>query len=184
MAVTIVEEARPITCRAAAHPPDPGDLDGAVSHYAQLAAVTGAQVGGSGGAQAAARLRAETGNMTAMLERAAADGRIDKLADGMYGLVEYWRFAAFAQPALVDTAEHTIEVHGTTVQQAQMWGALGDLAYAMADLDGARACYERALPLYQQAGAWSARPAASGAWAISPGPAPILTMPGPATRGR
>ena len=137
---------------AAAHPPDPGDLDGAVSHYAQLAAVTGAQIGGSGGAQAAARLRAETGNITAMLERAAADGRIDKLADGMYGLVEYWRFAAFAQPALVNTAEHAIEVHGTTVQQAQMWGALGDLAYAMADLDGAQANFERALPMYQQAG--------------------------------
>jgi tetratricopeptide (TPR) repeat protein len=137
---------------AATHPPDPGDLDRTISHYARLAAVTGGQVGGSGGAQAAARLRAETGNIAAMLERAAADGRIDELADGMYGLVEYWRFAAFAQPALVNTAEHAIEVHGTTVQQAQMWGALGDLAYAMADLDGARARFERALPLYQQVG--------------------------------
>jgi tetratricopeptide (TPR) repeat protein len=137
---------------AAAHPPDPGDLDGAVSHYTRLAAVTGGQIGGSGGAQAAARLRAETGNIAAMLERAAADGRIDELADGMYGLVEYWRFAAFAQPALVSAAEQAIEAHGTTGQQAQMWGALGDLAYAMADRDGARARYERALPLYQQAG--------------------------------
>ena len=71
---------------AAAHPPEPADLDQAVSHYAQLAAVTGGQVGRSGGARAAARLQAETGNIAAMLERAAADGRIDELADGMYGL--------------------------------------------------------------------------------------------------
>ena len=62
---------------AAAHPPDPGDLDQAVSHYAQLAAVTGDQVGGRGGARAAARLQAETGNIAAMLERAAA-GRPDR----------------------------------------------------------------------------------------------------------
>ena len=63
-----------------------------------------------------------------MLERAAADGRIDELADGMYGLVEYWRFTGFTQPALVSAAEQAIEAHGTTGQQAQMWGALGDLA--------------------------------------------------------
>ena len=137
---------------AATHPPDPGDLDGAVSHYAQLAAVTGGQVGGSGGARAAARLQPETGNIVAMLERTAADGRIDELADGVYGLAAYWRFSGFSQPALVNTAEHAIETHGTTVQQARMWRALGDLAYALSDLDGARANYERALPLDEQAG--------------------------------
>ena len=136
----------------AAHPPGPGDLERAVSHYARLAAVTGRQVGGGGGARAVARLQAETGNIAAMLERAAAVGRIDELAGSLYGLVEYWRHTGFTQPALADVAEHAIQAHGTTAQQAQTWKALGDLAYYRSDFDGARAGYERALPVYRQAG--------------------------------
>jgi hypothetical protein len=62
---------------AAAHPPQAGDLDRAVGHYAQLAAATGGQVGGSDGARAAARLQAETGNIAAMLEQAAVTGVSD-----------------------------------------------------------------------------------------------------------
>ena len=138
---------------AATHRPRPADLDQAISHYAQLASTTGRQVGRRDGAQAAARLQADTGNIAAMLERAAADGRIDELADGMYGLAKYWRFTGFTQPALINTAERAIQAHGTTVQQARTWRALGDLAYGgMSDLDGARPRFERALPLYQQAG--------------------------------
>ena len=57
---------------AATHPPAPADLDQAVGHYAQLAATTGEQVGRSDGAQAVARLQADTGNITAMLGSAAA----------------------------------------------------------------------------------------------------------------
>jgi tetratricopeptide (TPR) repeat protein len=137
---------------AAAHPPGPAGLHQAVSHYAQLAATTGNQVGRSDGAQAAARLQADTGNIAAMLERAAADSRIDELADGMYGLIRYWRFTGFTQPALAKIAERAIEADGTTIQQAQTWEALGNLAYDTSDHDGARAQYERALPLYQRAG--------------------------------
>ena len=137
---------------AAAHPPAPADLERAISHYAQLAAVTGGQVGGSDGARAVARLQAETGNLAAMLEQAAADERIGELAGGLYGLANYWRHTGFTQPALAEVAEQAIEAHGTTVQQAQTWKALGDLAFYRSDHDGARARYERALPLYQQAG--------------------------------
>ena len=128
------------------------DLDRAVSHYAQLAAVTGLQVGGSDGARAAGRLQADSGNIAAMLERAAAGSRIDELADGVYGLAEYWRLTGFTQPALVKIAEHAIEAHGTTIQQARTWQALGDLAGDTSDHDGARAQYKRALPLHQQIG--------------------------------
>jgi tetratricopeptide (TPR) repeat protein len=137
---------------AAAHPPGSADLDQAVGHYAQLAAGTGGQVGRSDGARAAARLQAETGNIAAMLERAAADRRTGELADGVYGLVEYWRYTGFTQPALVTIAEGAIQAHGTTVQQAKTWRALGDLAAGRFDHDGARAQYERALPLFQRAG--------------------------------
>ena len=137
---------------ATAHPPDPADLDRAVSHYAQLAAVTGDQVGRSDGARAAARLPADTGNIAAMLERAAADRRTDELADGSYGLVEYWRYTGLIQPALVKIAEDTIQAHGTTLQQARTCFVLGVLASGRSDHDGARAQYHRALPLFQRAG--------------------------------
>ena len=137
---------------AANHPPDPADLDQAISQYAQLAAITGRQVGGSGGARAVTRLQAETGNIAAMLEQAAADDRIDELASSLYGLAKYWRSTGFAQPALAEAAERAIEAHGTPFQQAQTWEALGDLAYYRSDHDGGRARFERALPLYQRIG--------------------------------
>ena len=137
---------------AAAHPPEPADLDQAVSHYARLAAVTGRQVGRRGGARAVTRLQAETGNIAAMLERAAAADRIDDLADGMYGLAVYWRYTGFTQPALAEVAGQAIQARGTPVQQARTWQALGDLAYYRSDHDGARARYEQALPLYRQVG--------------------------------
>ena len=137
---------------AATHRLGPADLDQAVSHYARLAAVTGGQVGGEDGAQAAARLQAETGNIAAMLERTAADGRTGELAEAMDGLVGYWRFTGFAQPALIEAAGQAIGAHGTAFQQAKTWKAFGDLALARSDHDGARGRYEQALPLYQRAG--------------------------------
>jgi tetratricopeptide (TPR) repeat protein len=135
---------------AARHPPEPGDLDRLVGHYAQLSYVIGREVGGSGGARAATRLQAETGNIAAMLERAAADSRTGDLADAICGLVEYWRLTGFGQPALVKVAECAINAHGSAPQQAKTWEALGDLALARSDYDGAQARYEQALPLYQR----------------------------------
>jgi tetratricopeptide (TPR) repeat protein len=137
---------------AATHQPGPADLDRAVGHYARLAAVTGARVGRADGAQAATRLQAETGNIAAMLERAAADARTGELADAMYGLVEYWRFTGFTQPTLINVAGQAIHAHGTTFQQAKTWKAFGDLDLDRSDNDGARDQYEQALPLYQRAG--------------------------------
>jgi tetratricopeptide (TPR) repeat protein len=138
---------------AAAHPPEPADLDRAVGHYAKLAATAGGQVGRSAGAQAATRLQAETGNIAAMLEQAAAQGRIGELADAMQGMVEYWRYTGFTQPVLITLAEQAIAAHGTIIQQANTWKAFGNLAYDRSDYDGARARYEQALPLYRQVGA-------------------------------
>ena len=137
---------------AAEHPPDRADLDEAVSHYARLAAVTGKQVGGSQGAQAVARLQAETGNLAAMLERAAAALRIDELTDALSGLTEYWRFTGFIQPALIGIAQEAISAHGTPLQRARTWFSLGLVMMDRSDYEGARAQYERALPLYRQAG--------------------------------
>ena len=79
-------------------------------------------------------------------------GRIEELADAVYGLAEYWRFTGFTQPALAVLAGQAIEAHGTPLQQARTWSALGDLAADRSDHDGARARYEQALPLFRQAG--------------------------------
>ena len=137
---------------AATHPPGPADLDRAISHYTQLAATTGNQVGSSEGARASTRLQAETGNITAMLELAAADHRTEELASALWGLTEYWKLAGFTQPALAQAMQQAISAHGTPIQQADTWFALGDLMGHRSDYDGARDHYERALPLYQQAG--------------------------------
>ena len=137
---------------AAAHPPQDADLDQAVSHYAQLAYQTGRQVGGRDGALAVARLQADTGNIAAMLERAAAHDEIGELADAVCGMAEYWRYTGFTQPALATLADQAIQARGTAFQQAQTSRVLGDLAYYRSDHDGARARYEQALLLYRQIG--------------------------------
>ena len=137
---------------AAAHPPDHADLDQAIGHYAQLAASAGVQVGGGQGAQAVARLQAETGNITAMLEQATVGRRTDELTEALWGLTEYWKLVGFTQPALAHAMQEVISTHGTAFQQARTWFALADMAWFRSDLDDAQAQYERALALYRQAG--------------------------------
>ena len=137
---------------AAAHPPHTADLNVAVGHYAQLATTAGGQVGTSGGAAAVARLQAETGNITAMLTQAAADRRTQDLAGALSGLAGYWRFTGATQPQLAQTILQAITTHGTTRHHADALLALGTLALYRSDHDTARAHYEQALPLYQQAG--------------------------------
>jgi tetratricopeptide (TPR) repeat protein len=136
---------------AAEHPSEPGDLDRAIGHYALLASNAGYEVGGGQGAQAVVRLQAETGNITAMLERAAAERRTEELAAALYGLAEYWRFTGLIQPALARTAQEAISAYGKVSQQARTWFALGVLARDRSDLDDAEAQLERALPLFRQA---------------------------------
>jgi tetratricopeptide (TPR) repeat protein len=137
---------------AAHHEPDAPDLDGAVGYYAKLAASTGIKVGRSNGALAVARLQAETGNITVMLTRAATAHRTKELSGALWGLTEYWKFTGLVQPALTRIAHDAIRIHGTINQQADTWFALADMAQQLSDLDGARAEYERALPLYRQIG--------------------------------
>ena len=137
---------------AVAYPPDSADLDRAIAHYSQLASITGDQVGTSQGAQAVARLQAETGNIAVMLERAAAERRTEELADALWGLTEYWKLTGFIQPALVQVAQKVISVYGTVSQQAGTWFSLGDMARHRSQLSDARAQFERALSLYRQAG--------------------------------
>jgi tetratricopeptide (TPR) repeat protein len=136
---------------AATHPPEPADLGQAVSHYTQLAYKSGSQIGHREGSQAVTRLQAEIGNISAMLERAAADGQAGELAYALHGMVRYWRYTGFTQPAVISAVAQAIRVHGTPYQQARAGEALGDLAFARSDYDGARTHYEQALPLYQQA---------------------------------
>jgi len=137
---------------AAMHPPDRADLARAVKHYTHLAATAGRQVGRSGGADATARLQPDTGNIAAMLKQAADDGRISHLADGICGMVRYWRYTGSAQPALVSLAMDVIRTHGQNEQRARAWLAFGDLALDRSDYDIAANRYEQALEWYQEDG--------------------------------
>ncbi len=138
---------------AAAHPPWPADLAHASAHYARLAA-TGEQLGWGHGAQVAARLQAETGNMTVMLQQAATSQRIDELIDGVSGLSRYAQITGTAQPSpdLLAAAEETVTEHGSPAQQAHTWLVLGTLARYRSDYDQAQAWYEQATALYRQVG--------------------------------
>lgn len=77
------------------------------------------------------------------------DDRIDELTEALYGLASYWRSTGYTQPMLARTAQEAISAHGIPAQQAKTWLALGNVALARSDHDGARARYEQALPLYQ-----------------------------------
>jgi tetratricopeptide (TPR) repeat protein len=138
---------------AAAHPPEPADLARASAHYAILA-TSGEQLGWGHGAQAAARLRAETGNMTAMLQQAARSRQIGQLVEGLSGLVRYAQVTGTAPPppGLLAAAEQAVAEHGSPAEQARAWIALGNLARYQSDYDQAQARYEQAAALYRQMG--------------------------------
>jgi tetratricopeptide (TPR) repeat protein len=137
---------------AATHPAQAADLDTAISHYAQLAADTGRKVGFSEGAQAAIRLLAETGNITAMLQHAATMQRTSELADAIGGLTEYWGGTGVTQPQLAQQALDAITAHGTPAEQANTLYALAKHAFDRSDYDTAQGRYDQALTLFQQAG--------------------------------
>jgi tetratricopeptide (TPR) repeat protein len=138
---------------AAAHPPWPEDLARASAHYAKLAA-TGGQLGWGQGAQVAARLQAETGNMAVMLRQSASGQRIDELIEGVGGLVRYAELtgAAPPSPGLLAAAEQAVAEHGSPRRQADTWITLANLARDRSDYDQAQARYEQAIALYRQVG--------------------------------
>ena len=138
---------------AAAHSPWPADLARASAHYARLAAA-GEQLGWGHGAQVAAQLQGETGNMTAMLRQAATSHRIDELVAGVSGLVKYAQITGTAPPSpgLLAAAEEAVAEHGSPEQQAHAWLVLGNLARYRSDYDQAQAWYEQATALYRQVG--------------------------------
>jgi tetratricopeptide (TPR) repeat protein len=137
---------------ATAHPPESLDLTRAVTHYAQLAAALGDQVGRRDGAQASTRLQAESGNIAAMLRHAEAHGQIDQLVAAVCGLAVYWRLTGLSQPTVLRAAEQVIAAYGTPWHRARTGRALGDLALSRFDHDSAQTWYEQALPFYRQAG--------------------------------
>jgi tetratricopeptide (TPR) repeat protein len=138
---------------AAEHQPEPADLAAASAHYTRLAA-TGVRVGWGEGAQTAARLQAETGNIVVMLRRAASGQQIDELLEGVAGLGKYWELTGAAQPShdLLAAVEKAVEAHGNPWQQANAQLVLANLAMNRSKYDDARARYEQAVALYRQVG--------------------------------
>jgi tetratricopeptide (TPR) repeat protein len=137
---------------AESHPPEPADVEAAVGFYCRLAADEGGKVGGPGGAGAAVRLAAEVGNLTVMVGRAVRAGRLDVAVDAAEGLSRYARFTGVGLAGVVADVAEAAGSGDDPGLTARARLAVGDVALARSDHDGARESYTRALPLYRQVG--------------------------------
>ena len=130
---------------AAEHPPSDEDQRRAVDHYLNLATVEGQKVGREGGSGAVSRLAPEVGNVEAML---LSSGRVG----AVYGWAEFMRFTGVGSTGVLETVAGRAKESGDSENAARCIDSLGDIALDHSDLDGARAYYEEALPLYRSVG--------------------------------
>ena len=136
---------------AACHPPVPEDLARAVDHYAGMAADLGPKCGAEGGAEAVARLAAETANIEQMLRAGLKRPEPRSVIEATIAFAEFQRFSGLgtAQP-LDEAVEASRSIDDGLAARATCWP--GILASARSDHDGARERYEAALPLYRRVG--------------------------------
>ena len=135
---------------ASAHPSESADLDRAVTHYCELAYGVGWQVGREGGAEAAQRIHAETGNLGNMLEHAIDQHRLDHVVDAAVGLIQYMRVTGVMLSGLLDAASAAVEDGGDDGQRARLHLSSGVLARDRSEYEAARARFEEALPLFRR----------------------------------
>jgi hypothetical protein len=134
------------------HAPRPDDLDHAVAHYAGLAQRLGWQVRKAGGAKAGTRLLNERGNLEAMLTRGFQQHDPRPSIRAAAALRDIIRFSGIGTPRLLEAAAAAAGKVGDLGLQAETLFALGSIALSRSDLDGAKARYEQAQPLFEQVG--------------------------------
>jgi tetratricopeptide (TPR) repeat protein len=136
---------------AAHHPPAPEDLARGIDHYAGLARDLGPKCGGEGGAEAAARLSAETANIEKMLLSGMSGPEPRTVIEAAIAFAEFQRFSGLGTGEPLDQAVLTSRsIDDTLAARAVFWSGL--IAFQRSDHDGARARYEAALPLYRRVG--------------------------------
>ncbi|XXY18107.1 tetratricopeptide repeat protein [Sorangium sp. So ce216] len=136
----------------AAYQPSAEDLGRAMDHYGELARTLGPVPGGSGGAEAAARLAPETANVDAMIRRGLEEAGTERWMDAAAALTRFARFSGNAAPSSLGRALEVARRAGDRRREAICIESLGDIALARSQHDEARARYDQALPLYRQVG--------------------------------
>ena len=134
------------------HPPEPNDLTRAVRHYRELATTLGPRVGRAGGAEAAARLAAEQGNLEAMLSLDLSSDDLKQAVEGILSLAEFLRFSGFGSTRILEAALSAAQRGGDSHAQARVLLSLGLVALSRSDHAAAQAHFELAQSLYEQVG--------------------------------
>ncbi|XXX77239.1 tetratricopeptide repeat protein [Sorangium sp. So ce134] len=136
----------------AAYEPSAEDLARAMDHYGELARTLGPVPGGSGGAEAAARLAPETANVDAMIRRGLEQADTERWMDAAAALTRFAHFSGNAAPLSLARALEAARRGGDTRREALCIESLGDIARARSQHEEARARYDQALPLYRKVG--------------------------------
>jgi tetratricopeptide (TPR) repeat protein len=135
---------------ATRHPPSQDDLMQAVAHYAALADTLGNRLGWEGGAEAAARLVADSANLDAMTV-AGLSGESPRASIGAaLSLAELARLAGVGSTRVQEAACAAASRVGDTALRANCILKLGDIAFWRSDYEGAKVRFDEALPLFRQ----------------------------------
>jgi tetratricopeptide (TPR) repeat protein len=137
---------------AAHHPPAPEDLARAIDHYAGLAKELGQKCGDEGGAEAVARLSAETANIEKMLISGLKTPEPGSAVEAAIEFAEFQAISGMGTAEPLDQAVLTSKSIDDTLAARAGWSR-GRLAFYRSDNESARERYEAALLLYRRVAA-------------------------------
>jgi tetratricopeptide (TPR) repeat protein len=133
-------------------PTQVADCERAVVFYCRRAAVEGQRVGYEGGADASARVAAETGNCVAMVRLGLKAADPEPAFKGAFGLAGFSRFSGVDLSAILLEAELAARDAGNRQRQGDCIQRRGHLALARSEYDEARRCFQEARALYERVG--------------------------------
>jgi tetratricopeptide (TPR) repeat protein len=135
---------------AASYPPRPEDRERAVGFYCVVAYKEGHRAGYAGGAEAIARVAAETGNLTGMVRLGLEAPDPEPAFRGAFGLGKFTWLSGIDLSAVLVEAKQVAVARSKTQREADCAWYLGDIALYRSDHAEARRRYEEAWTLYVQ----------------------------------
>jgi len=127
------------------------ELARAVHHYTGIALAHGPKVGWPAGEEAAARLAEDSDNIEEMIIRGFDGPHQIACIDAAGAIATFIGSSGHCTPRVVERARDAARAGGDKLGEADCTQALGDIALARGDIDGARARYLDALPIFHQA---------------------------------
>jgi len=137
---------------AASHPPSDEDRERAVRFYCGVAEADGSKAGKLGGAEAIARVAAESGNLMAMVRLGLKAPDPEPAVKAALGLGRFSRFSGIDLSAVLVETLQCAQYRNNDRREADCHRCLGDVAFWRSDRGEARRRYELALPLYRRVG--------------------------------